>query len=472
MLIGRRYWSPAAPLLVTGALLAGLAGAGPVGTATRSQTGPAQECGPTAAPSQAPWPQFGGSRARSQSATGANVTAPLRRRWLSGALDGAIYAEPVVAGGCAYVATEDDSVYAFALATGAMVWHTHVASPVTSGLACGGDINPSGITGAPVLDTARHELWAVVLTSVAGRPQHEVVALDTRTGRVVRRQPVAVPGTDPTAEQQRSALAFADGRVYVAFGGLYGDCGSYRGAIVSVPVTAGSALAYWRTPTAREGAVWEVGGPDLLPDGRLLFATGNSAASPGQPFDGGDAVIELAPDLRQASYFAPRAWAQWNVADLDLGSTGPALLPGGLAFQVGKAGEGFLVSTAHLGGVGGQLASVPVCPGQGAYGADAVRGGTVYVPCTGGVVALRVAGRSATVLWRSSAGGAGSILTAGGRVFEEEQDGRLVALSSASGRVLQSLSLSPPVTHFPWLAAAGGTLLVANGTRLEALTGI
>lgn len=432
---------------------------------------PARACGPTGGKGEAPWPSFGGGGAHAQAGVDVSGHAgALRRKWETAPLDGAIYAEALVAGGCVYVATENDSVYALSEATGALVWRSHLASPVTSGLACPGDIDPSGVTGTPVLDPARDLLWAVVLTSVAGRPEHEVVALSARTGELLRRTKIALPGTDPAAEQQRAALDLEDGNVYVPLGGLYGDCGNYKGAVISVPEAPGHALGYWHTPTAREGAVWEVGGPDVLANGDLLLATGNSAASPGQAFDGGDAVIELTPGLRLASYFAPSAWAQWNVADLDLGSTGPALLPGGLAFQVGKAGVGFLVSTSQLGGIGGQLASAQVCNG-GAYGADAVSGATVYVPCTGGVVAVRAAGRSLRVLWRSGAGGAGSPVVAGGRVFEEDEAGQLVAVSASSGRLLQSISLASPVTHFPWVVAVGETLYAEDGTRLVAFRG-
>ncbi len=421
---------------------------------------------------EAPWPEFGGDASRSQEGVG--VTRPaggLSRKWETPPMDGALYGEALVAGGCVFVGTEDDSIYAFSEATGALVWHTHLAAPVTSGLPCG-DISPSGITGTPVLDTKRDELWAVVLTYVSGKPGHEVVALDTADGEVVRRQALALPGTDPSAEQQRGALALGRGNVYVPLGGLYGDCGNYKGAVVSVPEAAGRAFGYWHTPTAREGAIWEVGGPDVLASGDLLFATGNSAASPGQPFDGGDAVIELSPALRAMSYFAPTSWAEWNVSDLDLGSTGPALLPEGLALEVGKAGTGFLVSSAHLGGIGGQLASAQVCRGGGAYGADAVSGATVYVPCTGGLTAVSVRGRSLHVLWSSSAGGPGSPVIAGGRLFEETQGGELVSLDPANGKVLERLSLSSPVAHFPWAVAVAGTLYTADGTRLLALRGL
>jgi len=63
-------------------------------------------------------------------------------------------------------------------------------------------------------------------------------------------------------------------------------------------------------------------------------------------------------------------------------------------------------------------------------------------------------------------------VAAGGRLFEQTQGGQLVALDPANGRVLQSLSLASPVTHFPWLVAVGTTLYAADGTRLDALSGI
>lgn len=453
----------ALPLPVGGAS----AVAGDVAAAT-----PLRACGPTKGKGEAPWPVFGGNVAHSQAGVDvAKVAGTLHRKWQTAPLDGAIYAEPLVAGGCVYVATEDDSVYAFNASTGALVWHVHLAVPVTSGLACPGDISPSGITGTPVLDPARRELWAVVLTDVSGTPEHELVGLDAANGRVLRRQAIRYPGTDPTAEQQRAALDLERGNVYVTLGGLYGDCGDYKGAIVSVPEAAGHSPGYWNVPTARGAGIWEPGGPDLLPNGDLLLADGNGAALPGQAFDGSDAVLELTAALRLASYFAPTSWAQWNTSDLDFGSTGPALLPGGLAFEVGKSGLGFLVSTSHLGGIGGQLASAQVCS-DGAYGADAVSGGTVFVPCAEGLVAVGAAGSSLRVLWSSSAGGAGVPVLAGGRVFEEDQGGELVALAPATGRVLQSLALASPVTHFPWLVAVGNTLYAADGSSLTAFSGI
>jgi outer membrane protein assembly factor BamB len=366
------------------------------------------------------------------------------------------------------VATEDDSVYAFSAATGAVRWHTHLASPVASGLPCG-DIGPSGITGTPVLDPARGALWVVVLTNGAGGVVHQVVELRASNGQVERRLDIAVPGREAAAEQQRGALVLANGNVYIPLAGLFGDCNNYVGAVASVPESGQHSPGYWEVPTARGAGMWEPGGPDVLANGDLLIADGNGAAAPGQPFDGSNAVIELSPALKMAGYFAPSDWAQLNQTDGDLGSTGPAVLPGGVAVQVGKAGTGYLMTTGHLGGVGHQVTSLQVCTGAGAFGADAVSGGTVYVPCTNGLTAVVVTGRSMRVLWRSSGGGEGSPVVAGGNVWEETPSGTLFDINASTATIAQTFSFPAPATHFPWVVAVSGTLYAPDGQSVIAL---
>jgi len=436
-----------------------------------NEAGPAvsKACGPTGGTGQAPWAGFDGDLARSGNAV--SVTEPagqIHEEWATPQLDGAVYAQPLVAGGCLFVATEDNSVYAFDANTGALRWRTHLAAPVTSGLPCG-DIDPSGITGTPVLDPATGTLWLVALVNAGSGPLHQVVALKASNGQVVRRQDIALPGRDPAAEQERGALSLAGGNVYIPFGGLYGDCGNYVGGVVSVPEASGHAPGYWEVPTARGAGMWEPGGPDLLPNGDLLIADGNGAGTPGQHFDGSNAVIELSPGLRVVSYFAPATWAQLDQSDGDLDSTGPAVLPGGMALEVGKGGTGYLVNTAHLGGVGGQVASLQVCDGAGAFGADAVSGDAVYVPCTNGLTAVSVTGRSLHVLWRSRGGGEGSPVAAGGKVWEETPTGQLFGINATTGAVAETTSLPSPATHFPWVVAVDTMLYAPDGQRVVSL---
>jgi polyvinyl alcohol dehydrogenase (cytochrome) len=445
---------------------------GDAGAATSVRLSQTTGCGPTSGRGQAPWPEFDGNGARS--GVGVSVAAPagqVHQQWKTPVLDGAAYAQPLVAGGCLFVATEDNSVYAFNTSSGQLVWHTHLAVPVTSGLPCG-DIDPSGITGTPALDPATGMLWVVVLTNSGGGPSHQVVELKASTGQVERRQDIAMPGRLAAAEQERGALAVADGNVYIPLGGLFGDCSNYVGGVVSVPEKAGHAPGYWAVPTARGAGMWEPSGPDVLANGDLLIADGNGAASPGEPFDDSDAVIELSPSLRAVGDFAPSDWAQLNETDGDLDSTGPAVLPGSMSLIVGKAGTGYLLDTGHLGGVGGQVGSTQVCEGTGAFGADAVAGETVYVPCTDGLAAVAVSGRALHVLWHSSGGGEGSPVVAGGKVWEETPQGALFGINAATGAVSEELSFPSPVTHFPWLVAVGSNLYAPDGSSVVALARI
>ena len=467
---------------MTAAMLSAAAGSLPAASSASASQPPglyrlassAATCGPTSGPGQAPWPQFGGDATRSGTARPGPVGAAaapsvqLHRAWATPALDGAVYAQPLVAGGCLFAATEDDSVYAFSATTGALRWRTHLATPVAGGLPCG-DISPSGITGTPVLDPVNGSLWVVVLTSGAAGPVHQAVELRSSNGQVERRQAFALPGREPAAEQERGALALEDGNLYIPLGGLFGDCNNYDGGVVSVPEAGGHSPGYWEVPTARGAGMWEPSGIDILANGELLIADGNGAAAPGQSFDGSNAVVELSPALKTEGYFAPLNWAQLNQDDGDLGSSGPAVLPGGMALQVGKAGTGYLVSTGHLGGVGNGVASLQICSGAGAFGADAVSGVTVYVPCTNGLTAVSVRGKSLHLLWHSPGGGEGSPVVAGGKVWEETPTGELFGINASTGAVVQTMNFRAPATHFPWVIAVGGALYAPDGESVIAM---
>ena len=83
---------------------------------------------------------------------------------------------------------------ALSASTGAVLWSTHVGTPVAaSSLPCG-DISPTvGITGTPVVDETRAEIFVVADERVSGAPAHQLVGLNLSNGAVVLRQ-----GVDPT----------------------------------------------------------------------------------------------------------------------------------------------------------------------------------------------------------------------------------------------------------------------------------
>src|SRR5438270_799727 len=92
---------------------------------------------------------------------------------------------------------------------------------------------------------------------------------------------------------------------------------------------------------------------------------------------------------------------------------------------------GGLFSTGSLGGVGGQLDQKKVC--DGAFGGLAYKAPLVYVPCTDGLVALRVSGGHFAVAWRG--GPDGPPIVAGGAVWSiDTGNGTLEALAAGSGR--------------------------------------
>ena len=96
------------------------------------------------------------------------------------------------------MATENDTVYALSAATGAVVWSTHLATPVPASLLPCGDISPTvGITGTPVIDAARGEIFVVADELVNGKAAHVLVGLSTATGKLEMSQDVDPAGADP-----------------------------------------------------------------------------------------------------------------------------------------------------------------------------------------------------------------------------------------------------------------------------------
>ena len=409
------------------------------------------------------WPTYHRDLARTGNDPRAPRVTRIRRAW-SASVDGDVYAEPLVAGGRVIAATENNSLYAFDGA-GHRLWRTHLGSPVDGSTLPCGNIDPSGITSTPAIDTRRGIVYAVAFLSPV---HHELAALDLATGRVRWRRAIDAPGADPTVHQQRGALALANGRVYVPYGGLNGDCGNYHGWVVSALASGPTgALASFKVPTRREGAIWAPSGPAVDAGGRVFVATGNGAST--TSFDFGNAVIRLSPSLQRQSYFAPSNAPRLSSGDIDLGSVGPTLLPGGRAFAIGKEGVAYLLNANNLGGIGHPLASRRLC--NAAFGGLAYAGGKVYVPCTSGIVAVRVGARSLSVAWRGPGFRAGPPIVAGGLVWAIDLDGgQLNGLSTGSGRVAFRAGLgSPPQFSTP--SESGGRLYVSGGKHVLAFTG-
>jgi PQQ-like domain len=426
--------------------------------------------GTPATGSEANWPTYDRTAGRSGVSVSSPAPGAVRQSWTAN-VDGAVYAQPLIVGSEVIIATENDSVYALNASDGAVRWSRHLASPVTGGLPCG-NIHPSGITGTPVADVAAGDLWVVTFTSDPAY-QHTLWELSLSTGQVVRQRPIDAPGSDPRAEQERGALTLLGSRVYVPFGGLTGDCSDYKGRVVGAPISGSGALVTFTTDNQRQAGIWAPGGETVSGDS-LYVATGN-----GMPFDqidDSDSVLRLGPDLAVQGIFTPTNWEPLSAQDQDLGSTAPALLPGGLLFEVGKEGVGYILNSANLGGTGGQLASAKVC--EGGFGGDAVDGNVVVFSCYNSLHAVQVIpgknGAAPTIGagWSVTGIGAGPPIIAGGVVWDVNRKGGVAGYRLSDGTQVFSASTAPVITDFPSLSASGTRLVVPEGDTVVSYTGI
>ncbi|MEO7260709.1 MAG: PQQ-binding-like beta-propeller repeat protein [Jatrophihabitantaceae bacterium] len=442
--------SPRATATATATTPTGPSGSTSAGSGPAPSTSSRPSASKPATATTPDWPNYHGDLQR----TGVSRAMPAASGRLTAtriALYGQVYASPIVVGGTVIVATEQNMVYGLS-PTGEERWSTRLESPTNrSDLPCG-NIDPLGITGTPVYDAASRTVFLVA--SIGARVRHDLIALDPTTGVIRWRRSVDLPGADPQAMQQRGALTLLNGRVWVPFGGLAGDCGQYKGRLVGVPVGNGDPVSY-TVPTTREAGIWTPPGATVLGD-HLLVAAGNGE-SVGGAYDFSDSVLELA-GVRLVDSFSPGSWAADNAADLDLGSQGPAVIGGRWIFIAGKSGTAYVLRVGELGGIGGEHSQTKLCR---SFGGTAVAGDTVYVPCDDGMRAVRIdgAGRIA-VRWHAGRLVTGSPVLGGGRLYAlDAGNGVLAALDPASGQIREQISVGG-ISRFATPAISGARLFV------------
>jgi outer membrane protein assembly factor BamB len=406
--------------------------------------------------------------------------------WASATLDGEVYAEPLVFNGVVYAATLNNTVYALNQSTGAVVWQKNLGAPQTSGWVCG-NVAPMGILGTPVIDQSANRIYAVAL--IAGTtPTYHLFGLDlANSGNIVLDTGVSPAGFDWKIQQERGALALANGYVYVPFGGRAGDCfdGSipYYGWVVGAPTSGVGTPNAFRTPSSAE-SVWAAGG--IVVDDtshNVFFATGNAIPCAGALIS--DAVVRVSPTLASPTSFQPSDWqTSWCGPDSDLGSASPLLISPNLMFQAGKNGGGFLLDPTNLGGVNGQLypprtpyQQAEVCFGDhsgATFGSFAYSAPFIYLECDGhGLVALSTNtlnpsfspcdAACAAPNWH--VGGTttfGPPIVAGGAVWVADINGSGLYAFNATNGTLMFQSAAFGVNHFVTPAEAGGAVFVPS----------
>ena len=307
------------------------------------------------------WPTYHRDNERSGAGAAQPAASRLTPAWRA-RLDGAVYGQPLVIGGRVLAATEHDTVYALNAADGAVLWSRHVGPPAPlSSLPCG-NIDPLGITATMAYDADTGLVFALAETTGG---THTLYGIDVASGAVRLQRVVEAPLGDKQAHQQRSALTVFGGKVYVAYGGLAGDCAEYIGSVVAVPTSGDGDLLSYAIPTPREGGIWSPGGGIVVGD-KLYYAVGKGESTTG--FDGSDSVIALDASLHRTDLFAPSTWADDNANDLDLGSMTPAVVNGSIVIA-GKRGTayGHVVAEQAI-GVAPHFASPTVAGGRGYVG--------------------------------------------------------------------------------------------------------
>ena len=413
----------------------------------------------SAAPGAGDWTTYHRDNDRSGAVPDFPPVGALSTAWKA-QLDGAVYGQPLVVGDTVYAATEHDTVYALDAGTGAVRWSTHIGEPMPrSQLPCG-NIDPLGITSTMVYDPATKLVFALAETTGA---HHTLYGFDAATGAVRVTRAAEAPKGTPVAHQQRAALNLLDGRIYIAYGGLAGDCGRYIGSVVAIPTTGdGPALSY-AVPTPREGGIWAPGG-GIVHSGRLYYAVGNGESTTG--YDHSDSVLAFDRDLHLLDSYSPATWAEDNARDLDLGSMTPTVV-NGYVLIAGKRGVAYTLRPDRLGDIGGEVAQAKVCAG---FGGAAVSGDVAYVPCTDGTRAVRVdpAGHI-SVLWHAPVATNGSPVVGGGAVWAVTYPGgTLYALDPGTGAVRQQIAIGR-APNFASPTLAGGRVLVGTTTGVVAI---
>lgn len=371
--------------------------------------------------------------------TPSNAAHLTRDTNFNGSIVGDVYAQPLyIEGGprgraVVIAVTESNNVYALDAANGNIVWQTNVGPAVTSGLPCG-DVQPVGISGTPVVDLPSRSLFFDSMSyDTNGIPKHFIYSLNVDTGNRNPGWPInvdsnavssnAMTGTivfNSLPQGERGALTIIGTNLYVPYGGLYGDCETYHGWIVGVPLSNPTNVMAWATPADRGGA-WSVGG--VASDGVDPFlATGNTVGA--SSWGGGEAILRFQPNLvltnGGTNYWAPTNWSSLDDEDLDIGGSGPLIVnvpgatPSQLVVALGKDGNCYLLNRTNLGGISAPVASAHVAGSsiiQAAATYTTSKGTYVVFANSDNLYSLRIGPTnppSITNVWTESENGRGS----------------------------------------------------------------
>jgi Bacterial Ig-like domain (group 2) len=291
-------------------------------------------------------------------------------------VDGQIYAQPlyvpnVTIGGAlhnvVFVATENDSVYAFDAdgLSNSPLWMKHLGTPLSVHDQEG--IEPLlGITSTPVIDTNTSTIYVLTDGSENGHKVYRLHAMSLATGAEKFGGPVVVTGSVAgsgwdsqngrisleTSCYQRDGLAMnpATNSIYISFGHCshgwilaYDKASLQQTAIMNV------------TPDGAGGGLW--GGTPAIDDstGDMYIISGVDIGDPAPDYN--DSALRLrGGDLSILDYFKPSNETYLRQNDADFGSGAAIIMPDNPSpyphelIGGGKDGRIFVMNRDNMGG--------------------------------------------------------------------------------------------------------------------------
>jgi len=280
-----------------------------------------------------------------------------------------------------YVATMNDTVYAFDADTGgAPLWTINLASlfsttPVLWSNFIFAPVIPAhgnlGILSTPVIDSTTHIMYVVACTLENGTMAYRLHAIDITSGLEPYGDGVLITGYygsatfDASHQTQRLSLVISGNQVIIGFGAMEEEENNpgYVGWVMSYDKTTlqesgkFATIANFSKDTRGGGGVWQSGRPPAVDGaGYVYLFAGNAYGNAG--YDGvnnfSESVLKLDPSqgLLLVDWFTPSNWSYLDSNDQDTSSSGPMLIPGTaptLLAGGGKSGILYVLNTANLG---------------------------------------------------------------------------------------------------------------------------
>ena len=327
----------------------------------------------------------------------------------------------------------------------------------------------------PAADPDRKHIYAAA-------PDGTIQKLAVADGRVLWSTPITQL---PAREKIASPLREFRGRIIAVTTGYIGDRPPYQGHVVILDAQSGRLLHVWNslcsdrarllTPSdcsSAQSGIWGRAGAVIdSATGDIFVATGNG------PYNGktdwGDSTIELDADATQVlGNFTPANNTELDQRDLDLGSTSPVLLGGGLMAQGGKdkrirlLGLPDIASTAPHQGHERQILSTP--SGGVLFTAPAVwrNDGTTWMFAAdgGGTAAWKLEGGKLVEMWKNGNGGTSPVI-AGGLLYVYDPKGGLRIYEPTQGNQIADLKTGPGHWNSP--IVVDGKIALPEGNANE-----